>query len=77
MPGAGVRYERNHPAGSRHARLVDIDEAAGRLGVPVRFMRRLVAERRITHHKIGRYVRFDVDTLDEWVAERTVPARHR
>ncbi len=77
MSGAGIWHSGKHPAGSRQTGLVDIDEAAERLGVPVRFMRRLVAERRITHHKIGRYVRFDVDTLDEWVADRTVPARRR
>ncbi len=58
-------------------RLVDIDEAAHYLAVSPRFMRRLIAERRIEHHKIGRYIRFDTSTLDAWIAARTVPAHPR
>ncbi len=38
--------------------LLTIQQAAERLNVPVRFIRRLVAERRIAFHKVGRYVRF-------------------
>ena len=40
-------------------RLLTIQEVADRLNVEVRFVRRLVAERRIVFHKVGRYVRFD------------------
>jgi excisionase family DNA binding protein len=47
--------------------LVDIDEAASWLGVDVRFMRRLVAERRITYYKVGRYLRFDAVDLDDFL----------
>ena len=39
--------------------LLTIQEVADRLNVEVRFVRRLVAERRIVFHKVGRYVRFD------------------
>jgi excisionase family DNA binding protein len=49
-------------------RLCSIDEAAEHLGVSVRFVRRLVAERRIRHMKVGRYVRFDRTDLDAFVA---------
>jgi excisionase family DNA binding protein len=52
--------------------LVDIEEAAERLRVTPRFMRRLVAERRIPFFKIGKYVRFDVADLEQWIAERRV-----
>jgi len=35
----------------------------------VRFIRRLIAERRIRFYKIGRYVRIDRRDLDAFVAE--------
>ena len=43
-------------------------EAAERLGTPVRFVRRLIAERRVRFYKVGRYVRFDIRDLDEFLA---------
>jgi excisionase family DNA binding protein len=39
-----------------------------RLGTSARFLRRLVAERRIAYVKIGRHVRFDVADLDAFIA---------
>lgn len=54
--------------------LIDIEQAATRLGVSVRFMRRLVDERRIPFHKIGKFVRFDPADLDRWVASRRIEA---
>ena len=58
------------------APLVDIAQAAERLGVSVRFMRRLVDERRIPFHKIGTYVRFDPADLDRFVMQgRVEPMR--
>jgi excisionase family DNA binding protein len=47
--------------------LLDIDTAAERLSVDVRFMRRLVAERRIQHYKVGKFLRFDPADLDAFV----------
>jgi excisionase family DNA binding protein len=38
-------------------RLLTVEEAADRLGTSVRFVRRLVAERRIAYVKVGRHVR--------------------
>ncbi len=52
--------------------LLDINAAAERLSVPERFMRRLVAERRIPYFKVGKYVRFDPTDLDCWLDERRV-----
>ena len=58
------------------APLIDIEQAAERLGVTVRFMRRLIDERRIPYHKIGKYVRFDPADLDRFAMQgRVEPAR--
>jgi len=58
-----------HPAGTRTGgRLLSVEEAATRLGTPVRFVRRLVQERRIPFHKVGRYVRIAEADLDDFVA---------
>ncbi|MPZ83420.1 MAG: helix-turn-helix domain-containing protein [Actinophytocola sp.] len=43
-------------------------EAADYLNTSVRFVRRLIAERRIAFHKIGRHVRLAVADLDAFVA---------
>ncbi|MGW4462183.1 helix-turn-helix domain-containing protein [Micromonospora sp. NPDC004704] len=39
--------------------LLTIEEAAARLKMSVRYVRRLVSERRIAFHRLGRSVRFD------------------
>ena len=49
-------------------RLCSVEEAAEHLSVDVRFVRRLIAERRIRHVKVGRYVRFDRSDLDAFLA---------
>ena len=49
--------------------LLDVDQAAERLGVSARFIRRLAYERRLTHFKLGKLVRFDPDDLDAWLAQ--------
>ena len=38
----------------------------------VRFVRRLVAERRIPYVKVGKFVRFDPAELEAWIDERRV-----
>lgn len=48
--------------------LLSVAQAAERLGTPVRFIRRLVAERRIRFYKVGRYVRFAISDLDDFIA---------
>jgi excisionase family DNA binding protein len=53
----------------RDVNLLDVDQAAQRLGTETRFVRRLVAERRITYYKIGKYVRFHPDDLAEYVRQ--------
>lgn len=41
-----------------------IAEAAVHIRMSERYLRRLVAERRIAYHKVGRSVRFNVTDLD-------------
>ncbi|MDT7710228.1 MAG: hypothetical protein QOG20_5835 [Pseudonocardiales bacterium] len=44
-----------------------VDEAAAYLNTSTRFVRRLVAERRIAFHHVGRHVRFVVVDLETFV----------
>lgn len=56
------------------AELLDVTSAAAQLGTPVRFIRRLISERRIRFYKIGRYVRIDRHDLDDYIAAHRVEA---
>ena len=56
--------------------LVNIEQVAERLGVSVRHMRRLIAERRIPYVKWGHLLRFDPDEVDRWIAECANPANN-
>jgi excisionase family DNA binding protein len=49
-------------------RLLTMEEVAERLRTTPRHVRRLVFERRIAYRKLGRYVRFHPDDVDEYVA---------
>lgn len=48
--------------------LLPIDEAADRIGMSVRHLRRLVSDRRIRHYRLGRSLRFDPADLAAYVA---------
>lgn len=61
--------------GTREGSLLDVEGVARTLGVSPRFVRRLVAERRIPFFKIGKFVRFDPGELDQWIAGRRVDTR--
>ncbi len=54
-------------AGVAPAPLMDIEAVARRLGVPVRHIRRLVAERRIPYLKWGHLLRFDPAEIEAWL----------
>jgi excisionase family DNA binding protein len=56
-------------------RLLTVNEAAERLGTSARFIRRLIAERRIAYTKLGRHVRIAVRDLDAFVASGRVEPR--
>jgi excisionase family DNA binding protein len=51
---------------------LDVPETAAYLNTSERFVRRLIAERRIAFHHVGRHVRFALSDLDEWLAARRV-----
>jgi excisionase family DNA binding protein len=51
------------------------EEAAERLNVSLRFIRRLCHERRVPYTKVGRLVRFDPGELDAWLAAHRVLPR--
>ena len=55
--------------------LYTVDEAAQRLNTAPRFIRRLIAERRIAFTRLGRHVRFEADVLDAFVAAGRVEPR--
>jgi excisionase family DNA binding protein len=52
--------------------LIDLPTAADRLGVSVRYVRRLVAERRIPYFKLGHLLRFDTAEIDGWLEQAKV-----
>ena len=54
--------------------LLTVDEAAFHLGTSPRFVRRLIAERRIAFAKLGKHVRLDSSDLDAFIAAGRVEA---
>lgn len=57
------------------AQLYTVEQAAERLNTTPRFIRRLIAERRITFTRLGRHVRIPADVLDDFVAAGLVEAQ--
>ena len=55
-------------------RLLTVEEAADRLGTSVRFVRRLIVERRIAYVRVGRHVRIAEADLASFVAAGRVEA---
>ena len=55
--------------------LLSVEEAAERLGTSVRFVRRLIAERRIAYMKVGRHVRLDPTDVEAFIAASRVEIR--
>ncbi|WP_065486367.1 helix-turn-helix domain-containing protein [Streptomyces sp. PTY087I2] len=53
--------------------LLTVEQAAQRLGTGVRFIRRLVQERRIRYVKLGKPVRIPESAIAAYIEERTVP----
>ncbi len=49
-------------------RYLTVGEAADYLNTSVRFVRRLIAERRVAFHRVGRHVRIAVVDLEAFVA---------
>jgi excisionase family DNA binding protein len=56
--------------------LLTVEEAADQLGTSPRFIRRLIAERRIAYVKIGRHVRLALTDIEAFIARgRVAPTR--
>ncbi len=53
-------------------RLLTVEAAAERMSTSVRFVRRLIAERRIEFVKVGRHVRIRESALDDFIASGVV-----
>jgi excisionase family DNA binding protein len=58
----------------RDVDLLTVEQAAQRLGTGVRFVRRLVSERRIRFYKVGKYVRFHPDDIADYISQGQVDA---
>jgi excisionase family DNA binding protein len=58
-------------------RLLTVEETANRLGTSVRFVRRLVFQRRIPYVKVGRHVRIAASDLEAFIAAGRVEAGTR
>jgi excisionase family DNA binding protein len=55
-------------------KLLTVQEAAEQLGTSVRFVRRLIAERRIAYVRVGRHVRIAEADLASFIAAGRVDA---
>ena len=63
----------HHPSdAARTGRLLKPEEAAERLNVSLRFIRRLCHERRLPYTKVGKFVRFDAEELEVWISAQRV-----
>jgi excisionase family DNA binding protein len=55
-------------------RYLSVAQTADYLGTSERFVRRLIAERRVSFHHVGRHVRFRLSDLDTWLDGQRVEA---
>jgi excisionase family DNA binding protein len=55
--------------------LLSVEQAAERLGTSVRFVRRLIAERRIAYVKVGRHVRLDPADVEAFITASRIEVR--
>ena len=55
--------------------LLSVEQAAQRLGTSVRFVRRLIAERRIAYVKVGRHVRLDPTDVEAFITASRIEVR--
>jgi excisionase family DNA binding protein len=69
------------PVATATTPLLDAKQAAPILGVPASWLLAQARENKIPHHRLGHYVRFDLDELNQWLQETkqnpTLPLRTR
>ena len=56
-------------------KLLSPQEAADQLGTSLRFVRRLIFERRIPYTKLGRHIRISASDLDAFIAAGRIEAQ--
>jgi excisionase family DNA binding protein len=56
---------------------MSIDQLAQRLGITVRHVRRLIAEKHVPYLKVDRLVRFDPAEIATWLSETRQPVAER
>lgn len=80
-PGAARFAITGPPEGSEHRKftsLIDAKAASRLLGVPHTWILAQARERRIPHHRLGHYVRFNPQDLQDWLHEtRSMPHETR
>jgi len=75
-PGAKKRLQQAR-AVSASSPLVTAKEAAELLGVPDTWLLSQARAKRIPHHKLGHYVRFDLEQLILWLDETRIEPKPR
>lgn len=55
-------------------RLLTVDETAAYLGISKLTVYDWISKRKIQYVKVGRLVKFDLQTLDKWIDQQTVKA---
>lgn len=60
------------PLASHPRELLTVEQAANRISMSARYVRRLIAERRIVFYRLGRSVRIDPDDLAALMASGRV-----
>jgi excisionase family DNA binding protein len=68
MKGNGMEMDVSDDKGGRPSEALTTEEAAQRVGVSTRTMRRLVSEREIRFMRIGRLVRLQAGDIDAFMA---------
>lgn len=48
-------------------RMLNIEQVAERLGTSPRFVRRLIAERRVAFNRVGRHIRFNASDVERFI----------
>jgi excisionase family DNA binding protein len=75
-PTVGARQRLQHARGvSATSPLVNAEQAAQLLGVPASWLLAQARARNVPHHKLGHYVRFDLDELIAWLDQTKVSPR--
>jgi hypothetical protein len=77
VPSPDARQRLIHARGASPSHpLVGASDAAKLLGVPPTWLLAQARARRVPHHKLGHYVRFDLDELINWLDQTKIDPGH-